>query len=245
MNKYLEKIASWNRIGKFLGNVSGRRLRDHETYVKNVADFRAHNRTFNDLANKGEALRGEKIRDRVIAGAGATAIAAGGVAGVSHIRKKQREETARQYEEFFKSAAVMEAGKDMAKGILSGLGRAAGSAVKKSVDVINTANGGKLMQYAHKVHGIAPGSKEYDALYNAKSLRSQIRTIYAHSKNPANPTVIGGKAMGSSRIRRDVVNLTNQRTNARLLLGATAATGATGLALHREKKLNQERNYYN
>lgn len=234
MNKYLEKIAKadWNSIGKFIGNVTGKRAKDHAVYVKNVHDWIANNRDLNWMHGKTKNLAAEKIRDRVRAGIGGAAVVGTAGYGVHKIREKQRQETARQYEQFFKSASTTRAGLDFAKGILKGTLNIGGGLARKTLNTISTANGGRLMDYAKSTHGLERGSHGYDTVYNAKTFEEKVKAFKTH-----------GRKMPPGHLARDIHNLTNQQNHARVAIGSTAVAGVAGYAAMKRKK--DEPNYYN
>lgn len=223
-NKYLEKIASWDRLGKFVGNVTGSRARAHAKKMRNVFDYIAKKETPEHLEEVARNLGREKTRDQVTAGVAAAGTVAGAAYGVHKIRDKQREETARQYEQLWKSAGLAGAGKELGQGIFGGVGRAIKRVSNRGVDLVHTATGGKIMEYGRRSHGFAPGGHADSLLYNAKDNKERINIFREH-----------GKKMDDLHLHTDLTNLTKHRKDARLAIGGIGTSAALGVAYAKKK----------
>lgn len=226
MNKYIKKIASWKNPTKFVGYVTGTRKRDAIKRYNHVMDFvgdtQKVGRTkaiFNVMGDMNSE-KANTMKARIAAGAGVTGLVGGAALGYKKVRDKQKAETAEQYRLLFdKQASTGQAAIQVGRGVGSALGKALKRVGQTTLDMMNTAAGGKIKDYAHH-QGINVGTKQFSE-YSRGTLAKQLSILRAH-QGITKPT---SKKFQDHKF--NLRNLHNDRRNARIALGSTAAAGVS------------------
>lgn len=233
MNKYLEKVATWKDPSKFLGYVTGARKGTANAKVRHMEEAIANKLNLDDLKRNAKHETEETSKARAVAAGGTLAIGAGAAYGYKKVRDKQKQETLNRYREFLKDASVGAAVKELGSSMTSGVGNLLRRVGKTTIDVMNTAGGGKIKDYA-VVHGMKHGGKEYKQFINS-SPRDQMKHLL--KKSPS---------VNKEQITQDVTNLHGSRRTARIALGSTAIAGVSGYGWHKNRQAlkKTEQGYY-
>lgn len=232
MNRFLEKIASWKSPSKFLGYVTGQTKREAGRRVRHMEEAIANKYSLDDVkAMKSHADR-ETTKARIAAGVGATTAAAGAAYGYKKIRDKQKKETAERYDIILKSASAA-AAKELGTSALTGVGNILKRVGKTTVDLMNTAGGGKIKDRAVAA-GMKYNSKEYHN-YIKSGPKDQVKQILKKNPSANRKDLIG-----------EHVNLHKSRRDARIAIGSGMAAGVSGYGWHkaREAMKKNNPNYY-
>lgn len=233
MNIYLEKIASWKSPSKFLGYVTGQTKREAGARVRHMEEAIANKHTLEGLQEAKNYAEKETTKARIVAGTGAATAVAGTAYGYKKIRDKQKQETSDRYAEIMKLASAS-AAKELGGSALSGVGKILRHVGRTTVDLMNTAGGGKI-----KNRGIMAGmqnhSKEYKEYVKAGPM-GQVKAILKRTPGADRKQVIN-----------EQVELHKGRRNARIALTSVGAAGVSGYGWHkaREAMKKNNPNYYN
>lgn len=233
MNKYLEKIASWKNPGKFMGYVTGSTKREAGARVRHMEEAIANKSTLEGLQGQKVHAERETIKARLAAG-GVGVIGAAGVGyGYKKVRDKQKQETIDRYNELLKGASAGGAAKELGGSAISGVGHLLRRVGRTTVDMMNTAGGGKIKDRAI-ASGLKYDSKGYKSFVGAGP-KDQVKHLLKSKPGSTRKDTIN-----------EVLNLHKSKRDARIALGSTAAAGISGYGWHkaREALKKNKPNYY-
>lgn len=237
MNKYLVKLAS-KKVKDFIGLVTGSKARDAASRVKYLEEAAANNYTARGAKRHQRKVNQATFDARLGTGAVAGAGALGTAYGYKKYRDKQKAETLKQYGVFFKEASTAEAAKIVGKAGASGVGRLLRHIGRTTADMMNTAGGGKIKDYA-TTHGFKHGTKEYKGFVRGDK-KHQIKAIIRKQRQK-------GVQVGKEGIRNHVDEIKNLHRNARDAKIALTSTGAAAVSAYGWKKArdaNKRQNPY-
>jgi hypothetical protein len=238
MNKYLKKLASWKSPGKFVGYLTGGRKREALSKVRHMEEAIANKKSLADL--HGDAAREvkETTKARLAAGIAAGAGVAGAGYGYKRVRDKQKRETAEQYNILFKeSSAASEGARAIAREGGSAVTRLLKNVGKTTADMMNSAGGGKIKDYATR-HGINSGTPDYKKFVGS-SPAQQLK-------------MVSQKRGGGGSVKRDfkkdqidtIRSLHKERRNAKIGLTASGAAGISAYGWKKSRDAAKKNNPY-
>lgn len=243
MNRYLTKLAKMD-VKKYFSHVTGKASKDAATKVENLEDVIKNKLSLKTLKRRQQFTDKETTRYRKN-----TAVAAGGVAataagGYAYKRHKQNQETRAQMAQFYKSAGTASgAAKTLGRESISGVGRLLKRVGHHVGEALNTANGGKIKDYASR-SGMKHGSKEYKA-FSKSNEKDSVKIMMDHKKKTDKSLGRHNYNDTANEVKRQRRNLENQKTHARIALGATTVAGVSAYGHHKARQaLKEKENYY-
>jgi hypothetical protein len=261
-NKYLIKIAAkvgrlakvTKAVGEYWGNVTGKNLKHKQTYLDHVTHFQKSRRTVGDLRRDVAKAQTSTNNAQIATGAVGVAGLAGAGYGYKKYKDKQKADILRQYQLFYKSAAVKinagtrDAAKTVAKDVWNtatrGVGRIGGGIVR----TFQTAGNRQTRLFARKI-GVPTGSRMEEKVMNmdphekAHFLSGHARKQTSNWSKPKGNRKAVYTGPSDSNIRHNIATGQRQATHAKVAIGATAVAGAAGIHAMR-KKDDTEQKYY-